>query len=125
MNGKRKLPIAAFIAAALFGMLAVTIGTWVMAGKVYVTGGAHLANGQELKVIASGRLFESGVAISSHDETTTVESGQYVINFEKDDILVNGNKIGEVPNGSHYELHVDSTDGVEFRMRGKVIATCN
>jgi len=125
MTGKRKLPIAAFIAATLLGMVAVMIGTWLMTGKVYVTGGAHLANGQRLKIIATGRLFESGVAISSHDETTTIESGRYVINFEHDDILVNGNKIGEVPTGSHYELRVDSTDGVEFRMRGKVIAKCD
>ena len=125
MTRKRRVPIGAIVSATLLGILVLSIGTWVVMGEVSVTGRAFLSNGMELKVVATTGVLDRGCTIASTDETTTIESGQYLVAFERGDIVVNGSRIGKVPDGSHYVLYVDSSEGVEFRMRGKIIAKCD
>lgn len=122
-ENRRKLPVVAIVGAALLAMFVAGLGVVVVTVPVSVSGAASLTDGRQLRVVAISGILNNGVAISSLNDTTTVETGKYVVEFTAKDIVVNGKRIGSLPRGgTDYQLVVDRFNGVKVYSGDEVVA---
>ena len=123
-RNKSNRPVIAIVLTAFLAALALGLLGVLLVQPVSVSGSAGLSDGREIKIVAKNGILNSGFAISSFKETTTVEAGKYVVQFVGANVVVNGKSIGNLPEGgTDFDLLIDRSTGVKVLSGDMVVAS--